>query len=270
MMKNTESRQVHIIPLGYEFDRAISPLEEGEILRVHLITMGNLEKYSSPHEISLTNGQRRYDKMVSDFFRKKGTEVIIHQTDMFDILSVMSLISSIIIEEKCNNSIISVNMSACGKITAFATTLAAMAHQVRLYYVRADAYSSNSDEVEEHGLSICSSSRIWNLENFHFDLPHGIDRIVLLMLDSSSESMSEDEIVKKLVINNVEGYPERFWEFPMNKRRSLQSNYLMKLHKGPVKRLEKSGYITREKKGRLTLISLSPSGKYVACVCRED
>ena len=270
-MENTPEReQVHIIPLGYEFDRAIRPFDDGRISRAHLITMADMEKYSSPDEITLTKGQRKYDMMVADYIRAKGADVIIHQTDMFDILSFMTLMTSIIEEEKNIGADISVNMSACGRLTAFATTLAAMAHQVRLYYVRADSYSDNKDETEKHGLSICSSSRIWNLENFHFDLPHGIDRMILIMIPNTEDGISEDTIVKNLIVNEVEGYPVRFWDLPVQKRRLYQSNYLMKINKGPIRRLTESGYIIKEKKGRQTFLTLSPSGKYVASVCGQD
>lgn len=270
MKRKPETRQVHIIPLGYEFDRAIRPFDNGEIIRAHLITMADMEKYSSPDELSLTYGQRRYDKMVADYIRKKGTEVIIHQVDMFDILSVMTLMTSIIEEEKKKGGEISVNMSACGRLTAFATTLAAMAHQVRLYYVRADAYSNNNEEIEKHGLSICSTSRIWNLENFNFDLPHGIDRIVLMMVHDKRDGVSEDAIVKHLIMSDVDGFPLRFWDLPIQERRSCQSNYLMKIHKGPVRRLVEAGYIFKEKRGRQLFLYLTPSGRYVASVCGRE
>lgn len=260
-------KQVHIIPLGYEFDRAVRPFDENYIDRVHLITMDEIEKYSSPNERVLTNKQRHYDNLVIKYIENLGIEIVVHRVDMFEILPVMALISRIIKDEILQNNRVSVNMSACGRLTSFAVTQAAMAHQVKLYYVRADAYSQNQEETELHGLSICNSCRIWDLENFRFDLPSGLDRFILLKLSLNPDGLSGEDLLYSIINERTNGYETKFWELPMRERRRCQSNYLTKLRKGPIERLIKAGYINKTRIGRQMILHITSSGKYVSCVC---
>jgi len=269
MSKRVEGVDVHIIPLGYEFDRAIRPFDEKHVDRVHLITMDDIEKYSSPNELALTKKQRHYDNLVLKYIENIGIEVVVHRIDMFEILPVMALISHIIKEEHLHNNRVSVNMSACGRLTSFAVTQAAMANQVRLYYVRADAYSQNDEETELHGLSICNSCRIWDLENFRYDLPSGLDRTIILKISKNPDGLSGENLLYQIINEGRKGYETKFWELPVRERRRFQSNYLTKLRKGPIERLEKAGYITKKRVGRQLMLYITQSGKYVACVCNE-
>lgn len=260
---------VHVIPLGYEFDRAVRPLDNQKVDRVHLITMDDIDKYSSPDEQALTQKQRHYDQLVEGYINKLGIEIVIHHVDMFDILSVMTLISRIISDEHQKGNILSVNMSACGRLTAFAVTQAAMAHNVQLYYVRADSYSQNDIETEKHGLSICHKCRVWDLENFRYDLPSGIDRDILLRIAQKPDGISGEDLIHDIISTGTTGYEVRYWELPVRERRKCQSNYLTKLRKGPIERLVHAKYITKTRAGRQMMLQITPSGKYVACVCNE-
>ena len=179
----------------------------------------------------------------------------------------MSLISKIIKEEQVNGNIVSVNMSACGRLTSFAVTQAAMAHQVKLYYVRADRYSRSEKEIELHGLSICESCNIWDLDNFRFDLPTGLDRKILIETSNNGGSIFGEDLLNSIINDGIKGYDTKFWELPINERRRCQSNYLTKLRKGPIERLIKAGYITKTRVGRRMVLNITSSGKYVACVC---
>jgi len=231
--------------------------------------MDDSEKYSSPKERALTQKQRHYDQLVKNYIENLGIEIIMHYIDIFDILSVMSLISKIIKHELHNKNIVSVNMSACGRLTSFAVTQAAMAHQVQLYYVRADRYSVSEKETEIHGLSICNSCNIWKLENFRFELPTGIDRILLLKISQHPDGLSGEDLLRLIIEDGVKGYETQFRDLPVRERRRYQSNYLTKLRKGPIERLEKAGYIIRTRVGRQLFLHITSSGKYVASVCNE-
>lgn len=268
-MKKVTDREVHIIPLGYEIDRAIRPFDDRKVDLVHLISMDSIDKYSSDIEQALTKKQLYFDQSVIKFLEKLGIEVITHHIDMFDILSVMALISQIIKDEHSKNSNVSVNMSACGRLTSFAVTQAAMAHHVQLYYVRADSYSQNQDETNLHGLSICNSCRIWDLENFKYDLPSGLDRVILMKITQNQNELSGEDLLFELINEKINGYETKFWELPIRERRKCQSNYLTKLRKGPIERLVKAGYITKTRIGRQMMLHITSSGRYVACVCNE-
>ena len=64
---------------------------------------------------------------------------------MFDILDVLKVVSFIIRTEKEAGNAVYVNMSSCGRKTSVAVMLAAMVHEVALYYVSADRYATGGD-----------------------------------------------------------------------------------------------------------------------------
>ena len=57
-------------------------------------------------------------------------------------------------------------MSAACKLSAVASTLAAMYHDVKVYYVHEDGgYSKNNEELMEHGLTIINEPSYFVLTN---------------------------------------------------------------------------------------------------------
>lgn len=257
---------VHIIPIGYEVDRVISPFTELKAHRVHLISMDDLPKYDNPHDMDLMDRQHDYDQRNIDFLQKRGIEVVLHRIDMFDIIAIMETTSRLIVEEKEKGNRIYVNMSACGKIPCIGATLAAMIHNVRLYYVRVDRYSSTPKEHEEHGLSICDSVNIWQLENFRFALPDTPSLLILNYLSVQGRAVSCDDIIKYLYERKIEGFEKDFWNCRFEERRRYQTNYLMKLQNRYLTKLCDAGYISRQKVGRNTMVTLTKTGEYVAAV----
>ena len=258
---------VHIIPIGYEIDRVVAPFKELKAHRVHLISMDDLQKYNNPEENALTSRQHKYDERNYEILKDKGIEVEFHLIDMFDIIAVMEIVSRLIVEEKKKGNRVYVNMSACGKIPCVGATLAAMIHNVRLYYVRANRYSSNEDEQEEHGLSICDSIRIWQLENFRFVLPNEPSLMLLNYLSGKEKEISCDELIRYLHSKNIEGFEKKYWSLTrFEEKRKCQTNYLMKLQNRYLNKLEDAGYIKRKKIGRNTMVNLTKTGRYVAAV----
>lgn len=266
MTNSHHSPSVHIIPLGYEIDRAIRPFDSENADRVYLLTMKQMEKYNTPEEIQMTARERYYENRVSDILIKKGIQVKTIQIDMFNTLEVMKEVASIIAHEKELNSIIKVNMSACGKITAFATTLAAMAHNVSLYYVRADKYADSTDEVECHGLSICEQERIWNLEKIPLALPDKTKVTVLSLLAGKKEGLFTWEIVDHLIQSGEPGYDIPFREKHKDEMRTVQRRYHTRLNKSTLEPLIVSGHVTKKKVGRYHRITITKSGLYMAAV----
>jgi hypothetical protein len=257
---------VHIIPLGYEIDRAVKPFEKYSARRVYILTTRENLKYDSPAEIEKNKKQRYFDATVQRLLEEKGIEVRVEQIDMFDILDVMQTISAIILHEKAKNNRLYLNMSACGRLTSIGATLAAMAHDITIYYVRSDGYSSSEKEEREHGLSICTTPLLWQLENFRIALPDEMSLKILAHLAREVNGMTTDLILRYLFEERVPGFDEDFRSLHTLDRRRKQSNYLMKLNKGILTKMELSGYIIRKKSGRNTVVSITESGRYIACI----
>jgi len=255
---------VHIIPLGHEFDRAIKPFEDSKPNRIHLLSISNTPKYSE----EMLERQSYFTSKVSTFLNEKGIHVVHHDVDLFDILEVMKHVSNIIVQEKSNGNLVLVNMSACGRLTSIGATLAAMAHDVTVYYVSADDYSLNVDDFNDHGLSICSINKTIRFENFEFNLPDKISTSILVELCRYGKGMTTKDIRGLLHNLNVPGFEidaDSIGKAEKNEKRRLEkTKQLMKLEKSYLSHLERIGYICREKSGRNNIIYITDAGRYIA------
>lgn len=74
------------------------------------------------------------------------------------------------------------------------------------------------------------------------------------------------DILSVLKKERVEGFEELFDEIQDGNERAEQSRQLMKLDKTILAKLEKNGWIAREKVGRNVFIAITESGKYAACI----
>lgn len=253
---------VHIIPLGHEVDRAVKPFEKYKADRVYILAvMDNpvLEKM-------MLKKQRDYVKKVEARLESNGIEVISFNVEMFDIKEVMKKVSSIIMKEKKKNSIIYINMSACGRLTSIGATLAAMVHQVNVYYVHADHYSSSEEDIQEHGISMCENLKITPFHNFHIMMPDDVSKMILSKLSLKPKGMDSGEFFRILKEEQVQGFEELPEEINRSERRTKNRNLLMLLNKRYLEKLEDMGYIQREKVGRKTITKITESGQYIAHV----
>jgi len=252
---------VHIIPLGHEIDRAVIPFLDSTPNRIYILAV-----ISNPDlNQDMIERQRYFVKQVKAKLNK-SIEVVTINTNMFELQDVIKTISNIIKKEKQQGNRISVNMSACGRLTSVGAVVAAMAHNVNLYYVMADDYARTDEEVNVHGLSICKNPNIKPIVTFDFVLPDSLGMEILAFLYRKEKPMRTIDIFHVLRDRNVEGYEILFFEAEADKKRNVQSRQLMKLDKTILTKLEKNKLIIREKQGRNIFVSLTESGKYVACL----
>lgn len=267
IMNNSDSMEglqeiVHIIPLGHEVDRALKPFEKYKADRVYILAV---TKNAALKKMMLKK-QRDYVKKVETRLKSKGIEVISINVDMFDIKEVMKRVSSIIMKEKEMNNIININMSACGRLTSVGVTLAAMVHQVNVYYVHADNYSSSEEEIQEHGISRCENLKITPIHNFQIMMPDNVSKMLLSRLSLKPDGMDNEEIFRILKDKEVQGFEELPEDMDRYERRSKKRNLIMLLNKRYLDKLEIMGYIQREKVGRITVTKITEAGQYIAYV----
>lgn len=258
MMKGVEEI-VHIVPLGHEVDRVVRPFEKFRTNRAYLLAVIENKKYSS----EMLDKQKYFLDVVRKKLEEKDIEVRWDNVDMFDVLEVMKSISRIVLKEKSKGNIVYLNMSACGRLTSVAATLAAMAQGAKVYYVVADRYSKNEEEEKLHGLSICEKLNIIFLENFQLRLPDEAGLAVLVKLCEKELGMKTKEIMDLLRQSGTNDFDD-YTKYTGEKKRKTQIKNLIKLNKVILDKLERDGYITREKVGRYNTIKLTESGKYVA------
>ena len=249
---------IHVIPLGWEIDRAVKPFERYKANRVYLLSVLKSERLES----RMVERQRYFTGVVKEKLERRGIEVLVQNVDTFDLLDVMGTVSRIILDEKSKGNQVYVNVSGAGRLTSVGVALAAMAHGAKCYYVVADSYSKNPSEENEHGLSICEQLEMHPLPNFNLLLPKRDGIIVLVGLCRSGRPMKTKEILNLLKAEGVEGFAhDRGYE---QLDRSEMINYLMKLNNRILKNLKEDGYITRERRGRHNLVKITQVGKYVA------
>ena len=212
--------------------------------------------------------QKYFLELVKDALEKKNIEVIVEHTNIFDMLEVMKNVSRIIRAEKAKNNIVYVNMSGAGRLTSVAATLAAMAHGAKAYYVIADRYSKTDEEELKHGLSICGDEpKIKYIENFQINLPDEISHRLLAKLCTEEKGMKTKDIIQFLQELGIEEFDESKLDENKQKthdKRRIQQTLLIRLNKKILEKLEREGYIIREKTGRYNTIKITETGKYAA------
>jgi hypothetical protein len=208
--------------------------------------------------------QQYYVGAVRSNLENRGIEVVVEDLDLFDLLAVIGRVSAIISREQSEGNLVYVNMSAAGRLTTVGTTLAAMTHDVRVYYVFAEGYAKTEEETRTHGLSICMAPRVVMLENFRIALPPEPALGVLVHLCREPGPIRASELLDLLRRDGVPGYEEDYRRAELGHRQRIHANYLTKLNNGVLSRLRENGYISTERQGRRTLITITESGRYVA------
>ncbi len=248
----------HLVPLGFERDRAVVPFRRYPASRVHILTVA-----SERHGHFLFQEQARFTALVRGDLEDLGIETQVHDVDIFDLLKTMAKMAELITLEFRKGARVYVNMSSAGRLTSVACTLAGMYHGVQVYYVRASRYSQTQEERREHGLSICDDVAIDDLENFRLEKPSpGQCRILRLLAERgemTTKSIMEALASELVEFANAAGYPRL-------DRRSKQV-LLMKLNRRLLDPLERHGHVRRIRVGRYNRIRITNSGKYLASIC---
>lgn len=253
-------QSVHIIPLGHEFDRAVSVFANTRVDRVYLLTSHT----KTPTSRGMKEEQHTFTDRVREHLEKKGIDVHIIDTNTFELLDVTKNIAKIVKREVQEGNRVSINMSAAGRLTSVASTLVGMMHGVRVYYVAADNYSRSDEDRNKHGISICTTGRPQYLMNIPLPRLDDEKNVILTSLCKMGRSMNSRDLREILRDQGFEGF-EDFNEIQdRNKRRKVESRQLMKLSQSFLRPLEKEGYIRVEKRGRENRVYLTDSGQYLA------
>jgi hypothetical protein len=196
---------VHIIPLGFEIDRVVKPFGKLKANRVYILySTKKLPKNPSKDQ---RNDPLHYLKAVKSQLDQMKIDVVPQDIDIFNILELMSAISRIIVKEKADKNNVYVNMCAAGKLTSVASTLAAMYHDAKVYYINADEYPTEEKSILEHGLSIVNEPKYTILTNFKIDIPTGAKGALLVELHKRGQ-MTTIDILRMIGENRLKGFED--------------------------------------------------------------
>lgn len=260
--------RVHIIPLGHEIDRAIIPFHKHRADRAYVLTVPPTAELDQ----KMLEKQKHFTERVCEGLNSMGVIPTLLYCNMFDILDSLRVVSSLIVMEKDQkNNDVFVNMSACGRKTSIAVTLASMVHGVQAYYVSADRYATGDAAYlePEHGLSIVEVGKIEPIYNFRIMMPDRPSQQFLVELYKRKEGMTSKDIFDFFHQIRIDGY-----DIPLKKMRKSDEYAPSPEHRMLLNRtnrkflnpLENAGYIRREWRGRQFIIHLTESGKYIACI----
>jgi hypothetical protein len=198
------NERVHLIPLGHEIDRAVKPFNTYRAERAYVIVVPDNADLNE----QMLEKQRHYTKKVCEGLLAAGVHPEVIYCNMFDILDVLRVVSSLIVREKRQGNDVLINMSACGRMTSVAVTMAAMVHGVTAYYVHADRYATGDDAPLEadHGLSIVETGRVEPLYNFSIMMPDAECQLLLCELYRRGQGMTSKDLFTFFHEKGVEGY----------------------------------------------------------------
>jgi len=259
---------VHIIPLGHEIDRAVKPLMKNKADRVHLLAIPP----DAELDPVMKEKQENYTQKVTALIEKQKIPVRFHAVDMFDILDVMKKVSRIIVLEKKSGNNIYVNMSACGRKTSFAVTIAAMFHDVAAYYVSADSYATgkNSRKEIDHGMSIVESGNIELLQQFRIMRPDETNLAFLAELYrrkmKAMPDMKSDDIIDLFHQMKVHGFEIKPEEKRGLERSQLKRALLNRINRIHLEGLESQKYIEKKRIGKEFSVRITDAGSHIACL----
>jgi len=266
-------KKIHVVPIGHEIDRAVSPFDHTTADKVYILAVTDRKKYAK----DMIDQQEYFTRQVIEELEKRRIATQLIAADLFDVLATMQHISYIIRQERDDGNDVHVNISACGRLTSIATAFAAMAVSrdfedeektpVRVYYVHADRYSETKEERLQHGISICTGEKITKFENFQIVMPDPVSIDLLAYLMDKRDGIDTVELFDFLRERKVEEFrtdfrsPERTFE-----KRRVQSKYLMLANNRYLNKLQRQGYITVKKPQLKKTISITPAGRYIASI----
>lgn len=279
-MTNGFPKQVHIIPLGHEFDRAVRPFDRNIVYRVYLIvdTGDGTSNGKSERDKSMTEIQKTmYTPRVKKYLEEKGIEVRVVETLTFDLEILLRALTSIIRLEQDLGNEIHINMSSSGRLGAVGAFMAGTVYNVPTYYVHSDRFA-NDDERKEHGVSVCLSENISFLPDFKFEKPDSTEaRILEYLYTAKKDSESQDgissmDIVTYLEENKVKDFILRKYNSDGNITdiRTENSRRLMRLMIIMKKLVDDDKYVISYKSGRKMMYSLTKLGEHAFCLCGMD
>ena len=252
---------VHIIPLGIEYDRAIVPFKDQEGFRPNRVYLLTIQSSGYAPSI-MTEEHIEKAERVKEFLESLNIKVIVIDTKLIDILDVMHKIANIIYREKVEGNNIYINISSAGRLTSVGATLAGMFHNVKVYYVKATRYSKTEEEREQHGITICENRDIIFLENFQITMPDEIELKVLVEIYKKGKMRTID-VIRFLYESEVNGFDVDYYEI---RKRSEKTALIMKVNRNILDKLETMGYLNKIKLGRENEFKLTESGMYIASI----
>lgn len=240
--------RLHVAPVGFEVDRVVEPIIRMEGEKAILLA-----------QLSDRDQGRRFLDQVVARLKKKGIESQVIRRDIYDLYSCSRELVEVFRSHRADK--VFVNTSSGSKVQSIACVLSAMMVQsegidVSLYYAIPDEYTSTLPRPISRG---CKEVIPLPRLSLQVPPPEIIAAMTILRTGPRSKADLAIELAKGGVLDrsrlSSEGRPA-----DEAARVSLQTAVDVRV----VRKLEESRYATVKRKGRVTLVSLTPLGQSTA------
>lgn len=133
-------RRVHVVPLGYELDRIVEPVVDGDADEVIF-----LEPDADREGVDRPS----YHETARERVRAEGVRTETVECDIFNLFSSLGTIAEISDELRDHN--VYVNLASGSKVTAIGGMIACMVTGAVPYYVRAEEYAGGEERPVASG-----------------------------------------------------------------------------------------------------------------------
>ena len=230
--------EVHVVPLGYEHDRILSPIRKHDADVVYLLAEAHQDRQLTPYQEALV------EELESD-----SRTVTFREAALDDIYDVLAVVTTVVAEHA--KDVVRVNVSSGGKLAAIGCAIACMATDATAYYVH----------VEEHIPDLESQPRTQGFEEAEVLPSYPIEAVSydqVAILDYLAEKNTDAYTAKKSdLIEFAEAVELSFMTEadPANDKAKFAL-----LNANIIDPLESDGYISVEAVGRQKQIELTETG----------
>ncbi|MFH5797221.1 DUF6293 family protein [Haladaptatus sp. CMAA 1911] len=131
--------EVHIAPLGFEYDRILGPVKQ------HGVDILYLLEHDGP-----ASERPDYHEALKEELEAEGIEVRSRTVDLMDIYDVLGIVTTLVSEHE--DDIVRVNVASGSKLSAVGAAIACMATDATAYYVHPEGYAhADRDERQSYG-----------------------------------------------------------------------------------------------------------------------
>ena len=229
--------RVHIVPLGYEKDRILEPVQELKADKVILLIHSDDE-------------EPWYRNEVKTELQESPVRVEECDCDIFDMYGTIGTIADIIDNHSADE--VYVNLATGSKVTAIGGMIACMLTDATPYYVRAEKYGPEDEQGPPSNPVSRGVKGIDNLPSFHIDEPP-TEQIRALKFISDSGAVRKSKLIEFGEENQLPFLRDHNAANRTGKYRLLDNHI--------IDPLTERGEITVEQVGRRSEIEITESGE---------
>ncbi|ELY59612.1 HFX_2341 family transcriptional regulator domain-containing protein [Natronolimnohabitans innermongolicus] len=250
-------KRVHIVPLGYEYDRIVDPIREQRADLVYLLE----DDGTNP---GTRTGEADYHDELRAELESIVPEVRVRECDLTDVYAVLGDVTTIAANHA--DDTVSVNVSGAGTIPAIGATMACMdvSTDAHAYYVEPDEYA-HEGRREPISTGLAATEQ---LPTYPIDSPTPDQVAIMGFLaepddwegyhEARTSAPKKKDLIEYARDRNLSFMADRR---PPEERGGEDKGAFRVLDTHVLEPLEADGYVTIESVGRRRVVELTERGE---------